>query len=62
MKNSMKKVVSHYVENNLQTVTSIITGNMQQFEKHADAVEQAQDYIDKFGPQLDAWGLLSPEN
>ena len=48
--------------NNLQTVTSIITGNMQQFEKHADAVEQAQDYIDKFGPQLDAWGLLSSSN
>ena len=47
--------------NNLQRVESIVTENLQQFQKHADAVEQAQDYIDKFGPQLDAWGLLSPQ-
>ena len=47
--------------NNLQRVESIVTENLQQFQKHADAVEQAQDYIDKFGPQSDAWALLSPQ-
>ena len=47
--------------NNLQRVELIVTENLKQFEKHADAVDQAQDYIDKFGPQSDAWALLSPE-
>ena len=47
--------------NNLQTVKSIVTENMQEFEKHADAVDQAQDYIAKFGIPENAWALLSPQ-
>ncbi|XP_071944760.1 uncharacterized protein [Antedon mediterranea] len=46
----------------LQTVSSIVTENMQQFERNADAIEQAQNYIDKYGPPEDAWGLLCPES
>ncbi|XP_071965644.1 uncharacterized protein [Antedon mediterranea] len=46
----------------LQTVKSIVHGNMEQYEKSADDVEEAQECLSKFGPQEDAWSLLCPES
>ncbi|XP_071943751.1 uncharacterized protein [Antedon mediterranea] len=45
----------------LQKVKIIVQGNMKLYEKSADDVEDAQEFLAKFGPQEDAWGLLCPE-
>ncbi|XP_071486145.1 uncharacterized protein [Diadema antillarum] len=46
---------------NLESVKSIVNENLSQYEKNADTIDQAQEYLEKFGPQEDAWGLLCPE-
>ncbi|XP_071943845.1 uncharacterized protein [Antedon mediterranea] len=46
----------------LQTVKSIVHGNMEQYEKSAEDVEEARECLSKFGPQEDAWSLLCPES
>ncbi|XP_071948934.1 uncharacterized protein [Antedon mediterranea] len=46
----------------LKGVKSIVHDNLQQYEKNADKIDQAQDYIEKFGIPEDAWGLLCPES
>ncbi|XP_071476043.1 uncharacterized protein [Diadema antillarum] len=45
----------------LESVKSIVNENLRQYEKNADTIDQAQEYLEKFGPQEDAWGLLCPE-
>ncbi|XP_030832522.1 uncharacterized protein LOC115920595 [Strongylocentrotus purpuratus] len=45
----------------LEKVWSIVCTNRKKFEMNADAIDHAQEHLDKFGPHEDAWGLLCPE-
>ncbi len=45
----------------LQSVKSIVEGNRSRFEVDIGLLEDAEDLLKKFGPQEDAWALISPE-
>ena len=45
----------------LEKVSSIVIKNRDKFEKNADAIDEAKEFLCKFGPQENAWALLCPE-
>ena len=45
----------------LEKVKSIVIKNRDKFEKNADAIDEAKEFLCKFGPQENAWALLCPE-
>ncbi|XP_071788473.1 uncharacterized protein [Asterias amurensis] len=45
----------------LQTVKSTVESNRSRFEIDIGLLEDAEELLEKFGPQEDAWALISPE-
>ena len=45
----------------LEKVSSIVGKNRDKFEKNADAIDEAKEFLGKIGPQENAWALLCPE-
>ena len=45
----------------LQTVKYIVESNRTRFEVDIESLEDAEEHLQNFGPQEDAWALISPE-
>ncbi len=40
---------------------AIVDGNRSNYEANSESLDEAEDYLEKFRPQEDAWPLISPE-